>query len=89
MGGLPAAGKKEMQNMNETQKYAYDATLARLRDAFPDNPQPYVSQVAKYFRCSMYTLLEDREFKRFTFPQNKTQKRISLENIAAWQCKTQ
>ena len=73
--------------MSETQKYAYEATLARLQGAFPNNPQPYVSQVAKYLQCSMYTLLDDKEFRRLTFPQNKKHKRISLENIAAWQCK--
>lgn len=73
--------------MNEAQKLAYDAMLARLQEAFPGNPQPYVSQVAKYLRCSMYTLLGDKGFRQLTFPQNKRHKRISLENIAAWQCR--
>lgn len=71
--------------MDEMQKLAYESTLQRLRDSFPDNPAPYVSHVAKYLKCSMYALLDDRAFRRLTY--GKTQKRITLENIAAWQCR--
>lgn len=70
--------------MTEIQKLAYEATLKRLYTAFPDNPTPSINQVAKYLKCERYYLTKHKDFQKLTFGDK--QRRISLENLAIWQC---
>lgn len=71
--------------MTEMQKLAYESTLQRLREAFPDNPAPFIAQVATYLKCHRYALTGDRSFAKLTYGNRR--KRISLENLAIWQCR--
>jgi len=71
--------------MTDTQKTAYDATLQRLYRDFPENPAPYISQVANYLKCESYALTKHRDFRDLTFGNKR--RRITLENLALWQCK--
>lgn len=76
---------KEDFVMNEAQKLAYEATLQRLREAFPDDPAPSIRQASRYLRCDRYSLTKHKSFRSLTF--GDTHKRITLENLALWQCK--
>lgn len=71
--------------MDDLQRIAYNATLQRLREQFPDNPAPYVSQVAKYLKCERYALTKHKGFRDLTFGDK--QRRITLESLAMWECR--
>lgn len=71
--------------MDDIQKLAYESTLHRLREAFPDNPAPYISQVARYLGCERYALTKHKDFRVLTFGDKR--RRITLENLTLWQCR--
>lgn len=71
--------------MDELQKLAYESTLQRLREAFPDTPSPFVSQIAKYLRCHPTRLTRHKSFRDLTVGDRR--KSMTLENLALWQCK--
>lgn len=71
--------------MTEMQKLAYEATLERLREAFPEDRALSLKRAAAYLQCRPYNLTKHKAFLALTF--GDSHKSITLENLALWECR--